>query len=118
MITLLSPLLKLTRFPSPLLLSQNFMGSDFFCFRACNPDDPEAAQYCECVLSSYLPSSSLPKQEIDPIATSSRHIYDTLGCGWNQPGNYDAGSFDECDADAVEKPVRSLLPSYSLPLSA
>jgi len=53
----------------------NFMGANFFCFRVCL-DGPEAPKYCQ-------------------------HIYDTLGCGWNMPGNYSEG-FDDCQADPTE----------------
>lgn len=27
------------------------------------------------------------------------HIYDVMGCYWNIPGNYDSGSFDQCNAN-------------------
>ncbi|KAL7415678.1 hypothetical protein BDY24DRAFT_266839 [Mrakia frigida] len=55
----------------------NFMSSNAFCFRICTGDN--AAGNCQ-------------------------HIYDVLGCGWNQPGDYSSGSFDNCAGDAVEAP--------------
>ncbi|KAJ7122925.1 hypothetical protein C8R44DRAFT_784932 [Mycena epipterygia] len=55
----------------------NFMGEDQFCFRICDPKGSNAPGYCQ-------------------------HIYDTLGCEWNMPANYDAGSFDSCSADSGE----------------
>jgi len=52
----------------------NFMSADEFCFRAC-VDGPEATTYCQ-------------------------HTYDTMGCEWNMPANYDIGTFSSCQADA------------------
>ncbi|EJT97838.1 hypothetical protein DACRYDRAFT_24793 [Dacryopinax primogenitus] len=54
----------------------NFMWYGGFCFRAC-VDGPDASVYCN-------------------------HIYDTLGCGWNMPGNYSSGVFESCQADNTE----------------
>ncbi|KAG0140848.1 hypothetical protein CROQUDRAFT_688327 [Cronartium quercuum f. sp. fusiforme G11] len=54
-----------------------FIGADEFCIRACFPTaDGRASAYCN-------------------------HIYDTQGCYWNMPGNYENG-FDSCKADDVE----------------
>ncbi|KAF8230807.1 macrofage activating glycoprotein [Tricholoma matsutake] len=50
----------------------NFMSDTEFCFRAC----------------------------IGPSATvNCNHIYDVMGCYWNMPANYNAGVFENCDAD-------------------
>ncbi|TFK81207.1 hypothetical protein K466DRAFT_347035 [Polyporus arcularius HHB13444] len=54
----------------------NFMAVDEFCIRACK-DGPKAPALCQ-------------------------HIYDVMGCAWNMPGNYDAGSFDACKGDTGE----------------
>ncbi|KAJ7062864.1 hypothetical protein C8F01DRAFT_105927 [Mycena amicta] len=54
----------------------NFMEGNIFCFRACNPKGSNPQAYCQ-------------------------HIYDTMGCGWNMPGNYDPG-FTSCQADSGE----------------
>lgn len=59
---------------------QNFISADEFCIRACK-DGPKATEYCE-------------------------HIYDVMGCYWNMPGDYSAGSFDSCKGDSGD--VRSL----------
>jgi len=53
----------------------NFMSSGYFCFRACI-DGPNAPKYCG-------------------------HIWDTIGCGWNMPGDYDGG-FTSCAGDSTE----------------
>jgi len=53
----------------------NFMSFSQFCIRACNPDGPNPAGYCE-------------------------HIYDLQGCNWNMPGNYDNGYFEDCLSDS------------------
>ncbi|KAH9815553.1 hypothetical protein DFH28DRAFT_892738 [Melampsora americana] len=54
-----------------------FIAADEFCIRACFPTaDGRAPDYCN-------------------------HIYDTQGCAWNMPGNYENG-FDSCKADDVE----------------
>ena len=54
----------------------NFMSDSQFCFRACK-DGPRAPALCQ-------------------------HIYDTLGCAWNIPGNYDPGTFERCQGDTNE----------------
>ncbi|EJU02335.1 hypothetical protein DACRYDRAFT_43793, partial [Dacryopinax primogenitus] len=54
----------------------NFMDYQSFCFRACK-DAPEAPLFCN-------------------------HVYDLLGCDWNMPGNYDAGTFENCVGDSTE----------------
>lgn len=46
------------------------MSDTEFCIRACK-DGPNAPALCQ-------------------------HIYDVMGCMWNMPGNYAAGSFDSC----------------------
>ncbi|GAA5963502.1 hypothetical protein JCM3765_006259 [Sporobolomyces pararoseus] len=49
-----------------------FISDNEFCIRACY-DGPDSWKWCN-------------------------HIYDVMGCYWNIPGNYDAGSFDQCNA--------------------
>ncbi|KAF8155348.1 carbohydrate-binding module family 13 protein [Mycena galopus ATCC 62051] len=50
----------------------SFISDSEFCFRACV--GPNAARNCQ-------------------------HIYDLQGCYWNMPANYDAGTYENCDAD-------------------
>ncbi|KAJ7052012.1 carbohydrate-binding module family 13 protein [Mycena amicta] len=50
----------------------SFISDTEFCFRACT--GANAARNCQ-------------------------HIYDVMGCYWNMPANYDAGKFENCDAD-------------------
>ncbi|KAJ7826190.1 hypothetical protein B0H14DRAFT_3874092 [Mycena olivaceomarginata] len=50
----------------------SFISDTEFCFRACI--GPNAARNCQ-------------------------HIYDLMGCFWNMPANYDAGKYENCDAD-------------------
>ncbi|KAG5338759.1 hypothetical protein C0989_006281 [Termitomyces sp. Mn162] len=52
----------------------NFVSDSQFCFRACKPA-PMAPTWCQ-------------------------HIYDTMGCNWNMPANYDAGVFEQCMGDS------------------
>ncbi|KZT36170.1 hypothetical protein SISSUDRAFT_1050296 [Sistotremastrum suecicum HHB10207 ss-3] len=54
----------------------NFMSDTEFCFRACK-DAPKAPTFCQ-------------------------HIYDVLGCQWNMPANYNAGSFEDCIGNSGE----------------
>ncbi|KAI8974882.1 hypothetical protein BD414DRAFT_424059 [Trametes punicea] len=54
----------------------NFVSDTQFCFRGCK-DGPNAPALCQ-------------------------HIYDVMGCMWNMPGDYSAGSFDRCLADTGE----------------
>jgi len=51
----------------------NFVAADQFCFRGCQ-DAPQAPGLCN-------------------------HIYDTMGCAWNMPGNYNPG-FDTCQGES------------------
>jgi hypothetical protein len=53
----------------------SFISDSEFCFRACV--GPKATQLCN-------------------------HIYDLMGCYWNMPANYDAGTFENCDGDDDE----------------
>ena len=50
---------------------QNFMSATEYCFRACRAG-PWAREWCP-------------------------HIYDVMGCMWNEPANYDRGVFEQCD---------------------
>jgi len=52
----------------------NFMSATEFCFRACR-EGPQAPGLCQ-------------------------HIYDVMGCDWNMPGNYNAGTFENCLGDS------------------
>jgi hypothetical protein len=50
----------------------SFISDSQFCFRACT--GPNARENCQ-------------------------HIYDEMGCNWNMPANYDAGTFESCKGD-------------------
>ena len=52
------------------------MSAEQFCIRVCK-DGPRAPALCQ-------------------------HIYDVMGCAWNMPGNYDAGTFERCQGDTGE----------------
>ncbi|KAL0959888.1 hypothetical protein HGRIS_011556 [Hohenbuehelia grisea] len=52
-----------------------FVSDTQFCFRACTGN--RATQFCE-------------------------HIYDVMGCNWNMPASYDAGTFENCKGDSGE----------------
>ncbi|BGP17590.1 hypothetical protein JCM10213_001239 [Rhodosporidiobolus nylandii] len=55
----------------------SFISDTEYCFRICK-DTPDAWLWCQ-------------------------HIYDTMGCEWNEPANYGAG-FDSCEGEATEHP--------------
>ncbi|KAF9534068.1 hypothetical protein CPB83DRAFT_845045 [Crepidotus variabilis] len=57
----------------------NFMGSNQFCLKACDPTKGHAADYCQ-------------------------HIYDTQGCGFNAPSNAKDGVFESCAGDSQAFP--------------
>ncbi|KAG6834005.1 hypothetical protein H0H93_012612, partial [Arthromyces matolae] len=57
----------------------NFMGSNTFCFKACDPSRPNAANYCQ-------------------------HIYDRIGCAYNAPSNAKNGVFESCKGDSQDFP--------------
>ena len=65
------------------------MSATEFCIRACK-EGPQAPGLCQ-------------------------HIYDTMGCGWNMPGNYDAGTFENClgDSGLVRTRLTSSSAAYS-----
>ncbi|RDB27429.1 hypothetical protein Hypma_004079 [Hypsizygus marmoreus] len=57
----------------------NFMGSDIFCLKACDPAGPNAARFCE-------------------------HIYDRIGCAYNAPNNAQSGVFESCQGENQDFP--------------
>ncbi|KAF9003674.1 hypothetical protein BDQ17DRAFT_1305516 [Cyathus striatus] len=57
----------------------NFMGSNTFCIKACDPADPNAPHYCE-------------------------HIYDRIGCAYNVPNNAQNDTFLSCDGENQDFP--------------
>ena len=56
------------------------MSASEFCIRACK-EAPQGPALCQ-------------------------HIYDVMGCGWNMPGNYNAGLFEDCLGDSGEVSAR------------
>ncbi|CAE6442076.1 unnamed protein product [Rhizoctonia solani] len=57
----------------------NFMGSNLFCLKACDPTDPDDDKYCE-------------------------HIFDRIGCWYNAPGAYVDGVFESCQGENQDFP--------------
>jgi len=57
----------------------SFMGSNTFCFKACDPSNPNAAKFCE-------------------------HIYDRIGCAYNAPSSAQNGTFESCLGDNQDFP--------------
>ncbi|QRV79265.1 hypothetical protein RhiJN_07280 [Ceratobasidium sp. AG-Ba] len=57
----------------------NFMGSNIFCFKACDPSGPNAAHYCE-------------------------HVFDRIGCQYNAPAAYVDGVFESCEGESQDFP--------------
>ncbi|KAF9259392.1 hypothetical protein L218DRAFT_839055, partial [Marasmius fiardii PR-910] len=57
----------------------NFMGSDTFCFKACDPAGAHAADFCQ-------------------------HIFDRIGCAYNAPNNAQNGTFESCLGDNQDFP--------------
>ncbi|KAI0742028.1 hypothetical protein C8Q80DRAFT_1221823 [Daedaleopsis nitida] len=57
----------------------NFMGSNSFCFKACDPADPQAPHLCE-------------------------HIYDRIGVDYNCPNAAQDGVFEYCEGDNQDPP--------------
>lgn len=55
------------------------MGSNMFCFKACDHTKPNDARYCE-------------------------HIYDRIGCQYNAPNNAQNGTFEACEGDNQDFP--------------
>ncbi|KAG5640748.1 hypothetical protein DXG03_007317 [Asterophora parasitica] len=57
----------------------NFIGSNAFCLKVCDPAGPNAAQYCQ-------------------------HIYDRIGCAYNAPNNAQNNVFESCLGDNQDFP--------------
>jgi len=57
----------------------NFMGSNMFCFKACDPAGPNAKHYCE-------------------------HVFDRIGCAYNAPAAYVPGVFESCEGESQDFP--------------
>lgn len=57
----------------------NFMGSNTFCFKVCDPKGPNAAKYCQ-------------------------HIYDRIGCQYNAPNAAKNGTFESCEGENQDFP--------------
>lgn len=57
----------------------NFMGSDVFCLKACDPKGAHAADYCQ-------------------------HVFDRIGCQYNAPAAYVDGEFTSCLGDSQDFP--------------
>ncbi|KAL0953103.1 hypothetical protein HGRIS_004374 [Hohenbuehelia grisea] len=57
----------------------NFMGSDQFCFKACDPSKTNAAHFCE-------------------------HTLDRIGCAFNAPHAAQTGVFESCEGDNQDFP--------------
>jgi hypothetical protein len=55
------------------------MGSNTFCFKACDPANPNAANFCQ-------------------------HIYDRIGCAYNAPNAAQNGTFESCLGDTQDFP--------------
>jgi hypothetical protein len=66
-------------FPQYLIHLTSFMGSNSFCFKACDPSNPNAADFCE-------------------------HIFDRIGCAYNAPNNARNGTFESCLGDNQDYP--------------
>jgi len=57
----------------------NFMGSNIFCFKVCDPAGPNAKHYCE-------------------------HVFDRIGCQYNAPAAYVDGTFESCEGESQDFP--------------
>ncbi|TFK49785.1 hypothetical protein OE88DRAFT_1662447 [Heliocybe sulcata] len=57
----------------------NFMGGNAFCMKVCDPAGAHAADYCQ-------------------------HIFDRIGCSFNDPNTAQNGTFEVCDSDNADYP--------------
>ncbi|KAG8940914.1 hypothetical protein FRC04_004897 [Tulasnella sp. 424] len=57
----------------------NFMGSNVFCLKACDPKGAHAADFCQ-------------------------HVFDRIGCQYNAPASYVDGEFTSCLGDSQDFP--------------
>lgn len=55
------------------------MGSNIFCFKACDPSGPNAKHFCE-------------------------HVFDRIGCQFNAPAAYLDGVFESCEGESQDFP--------------
>ncbi|KAF8160402.1 manno protein [Pholiota molesta] len=70
---------KFTGAPVQAIEWHNFIGSNSFCLKACDPAGPNAAHFCE-------------------------HIYDRIGCAYNAPNAARDRVFESCDGDSQDFP--------------
>jgi hypothetical protein len=57
----------------------NFMGGNAFCIKACDPANPDAANYCQ-------------------------HVFDRIGCAYNVPNAAKNGTFESCEGENQDFP--------------
>ncbi|PPR05572.1 hypothetical protein CVT24_002790 [Panaeolus cyanescens] len=57
----------------------NFMGNNGFCIKVCDPNGPDAANFCE-------------------------HKLDRIGCAYNAPNNARNGTFESCEGESQDFP--------------
>ncbi|KDQ52651.1 hypothetical protein JAAARDRAFT_39905 [Jaapia argillacea MUCL 33604] len=57
----------------------NFMGGGAFCIKVCDPAGAHAADYCQ-------------------------HVFDRIGCAYNDPNQAQNGTFEVCDSDDADYP--------------
>ncbi|KAJ7039831.1 hypothetical protein C8F04DRAFT_1219931 [Mycena alexandri] len=57
----------------------NFMGGNQFCFKACDPANPDASKFCQ-------------------------HVYDRIGCAYNAPNDAQNGTFEACVGENQDFP--------------
>jgi len=57
----------------------NFMGGNAFCIKVCDPAGSNAANYCQ-------------------------HVFDRIGCAYNDPNTAQNGTFEVCDSDDADFP--------------
>jgi hypothetical protein len=57
----------------------SFIGSNQFCFKACDPAGPNDRRFCE-------------------------HIFDRIGCAYNAPHNAQNGTFERCEGENQDFP--------------
>jgi hypothetical protein len=77
-----------------------FVGAGVFCYKACDPAGPNAAQLCQRVCLS-LPCHALIAVDTGLEMCDITDIYDRIGCTYNAPAHYETinGTFQSCQGE-------------------
>ena len=94
--------IRATQVPTCYLAGANdkgsFIGSGFFCIKACDPT-VTTPDYCQKFVCSICYCSYRLRRRLNIIYS----IYDLIGCTYNMPASYVSGEFTSCEGDLQDE---------------